>query len=83
MNSPGQYMPKMLLEISGETTPERMEIEPKQKQHPAVDVTGDRSKVLYHSVQFHSVQSLSHVRLFATPWIAARQASLSIMDLTF
>ena len=28
--------------------------------------------------QFSSVQSLSHVRLFATPWIAARQASLSI-----
>ena len=25
-----------------------------------------------------SVQSLSHVRLFATPWAAARQASLSI-----
>ena len=25
-----------------------------------------------------SVQSLSHVRLFETPWIAARQASLSI-----
>ena len=29
-------------------------------------------------VQFSSVQSLSHVRLFATSWIAARQASLSI-----
>ena len=29
-------------------------------------------------VQFSSVQSLSSVRLFATPWIAARQASLSI-----
>ena len=28
--------------------------------------------------QFSSVQSLSRVRLFATPWIAARQASLSI-----
>ena len=28
--------------------------------------------------QFNSVQSLSHVRLFATPWTAARQASLSI-----
>ena len=27
---------------------------------------------------FSSVQSLSHVRLFATPWIAACQASLSI-----
>ena len=29
---------------------------------------------------FSSVQSLSHVRLFATPWIAARQASLSITN---
>ena len=28
-------------------------------------------------LQFSSVQSLSHVRLFATPWAAARQASLS------
>ena len=32
------------------------------------------------SVQLSSVQSLSHVRLFATPWIAARQASLSITN---
>ena len=30
------------------------------------------------ATQFSSVQSLSHVRIFATPWIAARQASLSI-----
>ena len=30
------------------------------------------------SVKFSSVQSLSRVRLFATPWIAALQASLSI-----
>ena len=29
-------------------------------------------------IQFSSVQSLSHVRLFATPWITARQVSLSI-----
>ena len=29
---------------------------------------------------FSSVQSLSYVRLFATPWIAARQASLSITN---
>ena len=27
--------------------------------------------------QFSSAQSLSHVRLFVTPWTAARQASLS------
>ena len=31
-------------------------------------------------LQFSSVQSLSHVRLFATPWIAAHQASLSITN---
>ena len=30
------------------------------------------------TLSFSSVQSLSHVRLFATPWIAACQASLSI-----
>ena len=30
--------------------------------------------------QFSSVQLLSLVRLFATPWIAVRQASLSITD---
>ena len=38
------------------------------------------TKVPYPSVQFSSVQSLSRVRLFATPWIAARQASLSITN---
>ena len=34
--------------------------------------------VQFSSAQFSSVQSLSHVQLFATPWIAAQQASLSI-----
>ena len=37
----------------------------------------------YHQVlihQFNSVQSLSRVWLFATPWIAARQTSLSITN---
>ena len=29
-------------------------------------------------LSFSSVQSLSHIRLFETPWTAARQASLSI-----
>ena len=37
--------------------------------------------MLFHlSVQFSSVQSLSHVPLFATPRIAARQAYLSITN---
>ena len=47
-------VPNRLLETSGEITSERMkkkkkkkneEMEPKQKQHPVVDVTGDRSRV--------------------------------------
>ena len=40
--------------------------------------------VITHSflltIYISSVQSLSHVRLFATPWTAARQASLSITN---
>ena len=32
------------------------------------------------SLLFSSVHSLSHVRLFATPWVAGRQASLSITN---
>ena len=56
-------------------------------------VTGSigRCKVLNHinsvktnrkwgPIQFSSVQSLSRVRLFETPWIAACQASLSITN---
>ena len=43
---PRSVVSNMLLEISGEITPEKNEgMEPKQKQYPVVDVTGDRSKV--------------------------------------
>ena len=34
----------------------------------------------YYCYLFSSVQSLSRVRLFVTPWTAARQASLSITN---
>ena len=37
-------------------------------------------RALFSTVQCSSVQSLSRVRLFATPWTAARQASLSITN---
>ena len=40
----------------------------------------DMNKMPIKEVQFSSVQWLSCVRLFATPWIAARQASLSITN---
>ena len=36
--------------------------------------------LVFLSDEFSSVQSLSHVRLFATPWITACQASLSITN---
>ena len=36
--------------------------------------------LIFSLLQFSSVQSLSRVRLFATPWIAACQASLSITN---
>ena len=38
------------------------------------------SAYLDYSVQFSSFQSLSRVRFFANPWIAARQASLYITN---
>ena len=34
----------------------------------------------YSNQRISSVQSLSHIQLFATPWTAARQASLSITN---
>ena len=37
------------------------------------------TKIIFNK-SISSVQSLSHVLLFATPWIAARQASLSITN---
>ena len=36
--------------------------------------------VAHHKYQFSLVQLLSHVRLFATPWTTALQASLSITN---
>ena len=40
----------------------------------------DNIKILYSSLSVILVQSLSHVWLFATPWTAACQASLSITN---
>ena len=44
------------------------------------DITLPTKVRLVSSVQFSSVQSLSCVRLFVTPWITAHQASLSITN---
>ena len=52
-------------------------------RHPSAwtaQETGYMRLALSTSVQLSSVQSLIRVRLFATPWTAARQASLSITN---
>ena len=44
-------------------------------------ITQSIPSLLFNSSgQFSSIQSLSRVQLFATPWIASRQASLSITN---
>ena len=54
MNSPGQQVPNVLLEKSGEiNSSKNEETEPKQKQHPVVDVTGDESKVRCYKEQYY------------------------------
>ena len=50
-----------------------------QKDFPYVYVKIN-CRIFLISTLFSSVQSLSRVRLFATPWIAAHQASLSIIS---
>ena len=47
------------------------------KLHP-FELKGRLWQMIIGDHQFSSVQSLSRVRLFATPWIAARHSSLSI-----
>ena len=47
----------------------------------SIDIWMDKEVVVYiHNGIFSSVQSLSRVRLFVIPWIAACQASLSITN---
>ena len=54
---------------------------PEDLPDPGIEPTPPTSAALtggLFTTQFSSVQSLSHVQLFATPWIAAHQASLSL-----
>ena len=47
---------------------------------PALREACHSTRVPMFIVQFSSVQSLSHIRLFATPWTTACQTSLSITN---
>ena len=46
----------------------------------AIQVYFKKQVIILNAFQFSSVQSLSRVWIFATPWIAAHQASLSITN---
>ena len=49
--------------------------------HAHTHISGEKIHISLESQrEFSSVQLLSHVQLFATPWITARQASLSITN---
>ena len=81
----------MLMEISGEITPERMKRQSQSKNNTQlwmgleIEARSDavKSNIAKEPGMFSSVslvQSLSRVRIFLTPWTAARQASLSITN---
>ena len=62
----------MPLEISGEITPEKNEgMEPKQKQHPVVDVTGDKSKVwsCKEKREYYLAIKKNDIISFAATWV--------------
>ena len=44
------------------------------------NILSDFSLAIAANAQFSSVQSLSHVQIFVTPWTAAHKASLSITN---
>ena len=55
-------------------------IKPTSLASPALVTTELPTEKSHRLFQFSSVQSLSHVRLFVTPWTAAHQVSLSITN---
>ena len=52
MNSPGQQVPNATGEEWRKKSRKNEEMEPKQKQHPVVDVTGDGSKLHCYKEQY-------------------------------
>ena len=52
----------------------------KEESKIFLDNVRERETKKFYVQQFSSVQLLSHVQFFATPWTAAGQASLSITN---
>ena len=75
-----QKQPPKMPTLKWEPTTHSLHWIPANSQHCWPSTWPLCSHLLCSSLQFSSVQSLSRVRLFATPWIASRQASLSIFN---
>ena len=75
----------MLLEKCGEKLQKNEEVEPKQKQYPAVDVTGDRSKVQCYKeqcgIRTWNVKSLNQGKLKVVKQEMAR-ANINIIGIS-
>ena len=75
----------MLLQISGEITRKNEETEPKQKQNPVVDVTGDGSKVRCYKEQYcigtWNVRSMNQGKLEVVKQEMAR-ANVDILEIS-
>ena len=83
---PNQGIEPMSPTLQGDSLPSEPPGKPKNPGVGSLSIlqgnfpTQESNQDLMHSVQFSSVQSLSRVRLFVTPWTAAHQASLSITN---
>ena len=80
-------MPNMLLEISGEITPERMKSRSQsKKRNPVVDMTGDRSKVQCCKEQYcigtWNVRSINQGKLEVVKQEMAR-VNISILGISW
>ena len=84
MNSPGQYVPNMLLEISGEITPERRD-RTKAKTTPVVNGAGDGSRVRCCKEQYcigtWNVRSMNQGKLVVVKQEMAR-ANIDILGVS-
>ena len=79
-------MPNTLLEIRGQKTPEKKKgMEPKQKQYPVVDVTGDRSKIRcckeHYCIETWNVRSMNQCKLEVVKQEMAR-VNINILEIS-
>ena len=72
-----------LLRVTKTANKLQAKVLPNSVHSDGCNLTPNKLSVFYGLVdviQFNAVQSLSRVRLFATPWTTARQASLSVTN---